>query len=146
MSLSLGRGVGVRQKCFPMNLKILLPFKVFAEIKNVKRIVVETSAGSYGLLPQRLDFTASIVPGILTYETTSEGVKYVALDQGIIIKAGTDVLVSVRNAIGDAPLGKLRSMVEKEMMELDEKEINTRSVMAKLESGFIRNIQKLRRG
>ena len=72
--------------------------------------------------------------------------KYVALDEGIIVKAGADVLVSVRNAIGDAPLGELRSYVEKEMMDLDEKEINARSVMAKLESGFIRNIQKLRRG
>ncbi len=129
-----------------MNLKILLPFKVFAEIKNVKRIVIETSSGSFGLLPQRLDFTASIVPGILTYETKSEGMKYVALDEGIIIKAGPDVFVSVRNAIGDAPLGKLRSLVEEEMIQLDEKETNARTVMAKLESGFIRNIQKLRRG
>ncbi len=129
-----------------MNLKILLPFKVFAEIKNAKKIIIETSAGSMGLLPKRLDFTASIVPGILTYETEDGGINYVALDEGIIIKVGTDVLVSVRNAIGNAPLGKLRSLVEKEMMELDEKEINARSVMAKLESGFIRNIQKLRRG
>ncbi|MDP4285221.1 MAG: F0F1 ATP synthase subunit epsilon [Bacteroidota bacterium] len=128
-----------------MNLKILLPFKVFAEIKNVKRIVVETSAGSFGLLPQRLDCTASLVPGIFLYETQSEGVKYIALDEGIMIKAGPEVLVSVRNAIGDAPLGKLRSLVEEEMMQLDEREINTRSAMAKLESGFIRNIQKLRR-
>ncbi len=129
-----------------MNLKILLPFKVFAEIKNVKKIVIETNAGSFGLLPQRLDFTASIVPGILAYQRENEGTKYVALDEGIIVKAGADVLVSVRNAVGDAPLGELRSYVEKEMMDLDEKEINARSVMAKLESGFIRNIQKLRRG
>ena len=54
-------------KTILMNLKILLPFKVFAEIKNVKKIVIETNAGSFGLLPQRLDFTASIVPGILAY-------------------------------------------------------------------------------
>ena len=64
-----------------MNLKILLPFKVLAEIKKVKRIVVETSEGSYGLLPQRLDCTASLVPGILLYETQSEGIKYIALDE-----------------------------------------------------------------
>lgn len=129
-----------------MNLKILLPFKVFALINYVKKIVIETSAGSFGLLPQRLDFTAAIVPGILMYESESEGLKYVALDEGIVIKAGPDVLVSVRNAIGDAPLGTLRELVEKEMLQLDEKEINARSVMAKLESGFMRNIQKLRTG
>ena len=129
-----------------MHLKILLPYKVFEDIKDVKRIVVETTAGSYGILPQRLDCTASLVAGILLYETEIEGVRYIAIDEGVMIKAGEEVLVSVRNAIGDAPLGKLCTLVEKEMMHLDEKEINARSVTAKLETGFIRNFKKLRRG
>ena len=129
-----------------MTLKILLPFKVFMETKNVKRIVMETSAGSYGFLPQRLDCTAALRPGILLYETLNDGEKYIAIDEGVMIKSGAEVLVSVRNAIGDAPLGKLRSLIEKEMMHLDESEINARSVMAKLETGFIRSFQKLRNG
>ena len=129
-----------------MTLKILLPFKVFMETKNVKRIVMETSAGSYGFLPQRLDCTAALRPGILLYETLNDGEKYIAIDEGVMIKSGAEVLVSVRNAIGDAPLGKLRSLIEKEMMHLDESEINARSVMAKLETGFIRSFQKLRKG
>ena len=129
-----------------MTLTILLPFKVFAEAKPVKRIVMETSAGSYGFLPQRLDCTAALRPGILLYETLNDGEKYIAIDEGVMIKSGAEVLVSVRNAIGNAPLGKLRSLVEKEMMHLDESEINARSVMAKLETGFIRSFQKLRKG
>lgn len=129
-----------------MTLKILLPFKVFAEAKDVKRIVVETNAGSYGFLPQRLDCTAALRPGILLYETLNDFEKYIAIDEGVMIKSGADVLISVRNAIGDAPLGKIRSLVEKEMMHLDESEINARSVMAKLETGFIRSFQKLRSG
>jgi F-type H+-transporting ATPase subunit epsilon len=128
-----------------MHLKILLPYKVFADIKNVKRIVVETTAGSYGILLQRLDCTAALQPGILLYETGSGGEKYIAVTDGILIKTGVDVLVSVRNAIGDAPLGKLRSLVEQEMLQLDETEIKARTVMAKLETGFMRNFQKLRK-
>ena len=128
-----------------MNLKVLLPYKVFADIKNVKKIVVETSAGSYGILPRRLDCTAALIPGILMYETESGGEKYIAVNDGILIKAGSDVMISVRNAIGDAPLGKLRSVVEHEMMQLDDLEINARTVMAKLETGFLRNFQKLRK-
>lgn len=127
-----------------MNLKILLPFKVFANVKNVKRIIMKTSAGSFGILPHRLDCTASLVPGIFVYETADDGAKYLALDKGVMIKAGSDVLVSVRNAIGNAPLGRLRFLVETEMMQLDEKEINARLVAAKLESSFMRNIQKLK--
>ncbi|MGB3345165.1 MAG: F0F1 ATP synthase subunit epsilon [Aequorivita sp.] len=128
-----------------MHLKILLPYGVFADIKNVKRIVVETTAGSYGILPRRLDCTAALVTGILVYETEEEGEKYVAVNEGIMIKAGMQVSISVRHAIGNAPLGKLREQVEKEMMELDELEINARNVMAKLETGFLRNFQNLRR-
>ena len=131
-------------KISSMNLKILLPYGVFADIKDVKRIVVETTAGSYGILPRRLDCTAALVTGILLYETESEGEKFIAVNEGILIKAAGEVMVSVRNAIGNAPLGELRALVEKEMIELDELEINARNVMAKLETGFLRNFQKLR--
>jgi len=128
-----------------MNLKILLPFKIFAEIKNVKRIVLETSDGSYGLLPHRLDCVAALVPGIFTYETEADGVHYLAVDEGILVKAGMAVLASVRNAIGGADLGKLRESVEKEYVTLDEKEKNVRSVMAKMESGLIYRLEKFRK-
>jgi F-type H+-transporting ATPase subunit epsilon len=128
-----------------MNLKILLPFRVFMEIKDVRRIVFETHEGFYGLLPQRLDCVAAVVPGIFTYETGS-GVNYLAVDEGVLVKAGPEVLVSVHNAIPGENLGKLRESVEKEYMGLDEKEKVARSTMAKLESGFIRILEKFRKG
>ncbi len=52
-----------------MNLKILLPFEIFAETTGASRIVAETREGSFGLLPHRLDCVAVLVPGILIYET-----------------------------------------------------------------------------
>ena len=55
-----------------MKLKILLPFKVFAEKVDVLRIVAESHNGSFGLLPQRLDCVAALAPGILIYETATE--------------------------------------------------------------------------
>jgi len=128
-----------------MNLKILLPFRIFAEIKNVRRIVLETSEGSYGLLPHRLDCVAALVPGIFTYETEVDGAHYLAVDEGVLVKAGTEVLASVRNAIGGADLGKLRESVEKEFVTLDEKEKNVRIVMAKMESGLIYRLEKFRK-
>jgi len=125
-----------------MTIKILLPFRIFAIAINVKRIVAETGEGSFGILPQRLDCVAALVPGIFTYETETEGVQYLAIDEGILVKAGPEVLVSVRNAIGGADLGELRESVEKDFVELDENERKVRSVMAKLESGFIYNLEK----
>ena len=125
-----------------MTIKILLPFRIFAKVINVKRVVVETGEGSFGILPQRLDCVAALVPGIFTYETEAEGVQYLAIDEGVLVKAGPEVFVSVRNAIGGADLGELRESVEKDFVELDENEKKVRSVMAKLESGFIYNLEK----
>jgi F0F1-type ATP synthase epsilon subunit len=67
----------------PMNLKVLLPFQIFAEKTGVSRIVAETHKGSIGLLPHRLDCVAALAPGILTYETESEGEVFLAVDVGV---------------------------------------------------------------
>ena len=129
-----------------MHLKILLPFTVFNEVENVKRIVVETAQGSFGLLPQRLDCTAALVPGILFYESAAEGEVFLAVDEGVLVKAGMEVLVSVRHAIGSAELGQLREAVEQEFLKLGEQEIALRSTLAKLESGFIRRFLEFHKG
>lgn len=121
-----------------MNLKVLLPFQVFAEETGVSRIVAETREGSYGLLPHRLDCVAALTPGILIYETEVDGEVYVAVDEGVLVKTGPDVLVSVRRALGGTDLGQLRDAVEQEFLTLDEHEQMVRSVMAKLEAGFLR--------
>ena len=123
-----------------MHLKVLLPFQIFAEKTGVSRIVAETREGSFGLLPHRLDCVAAIVPGILIYEIEAEGEVYVAVDEGVLIKTGLDVLVSVRNAIAGTDLGQLREAVDKEFLDLNEREQNVRSVMTKMESGFIRRL------
>lgn len=126
-----------------INLKVLLPFEIFVEVGGVLRIVAETSAGSFGLLPHRLDCVAALVPGILIYETAGAGEVYVAVDEGVLVKAGREVLVSVRNAMSGPDLGQLRDRVEREFLALDEREQSVRSVMAKLESGFIRRFAEL---
>jgi len=123
-----------------MNLKILLPFRIFVAETGVLRMVAETPEGSFGLLPHRLDCVAALSPGILTYENEAEREVYVAIDEGVLVKTGQDVLVSVRNAIGGTDLGRLRESVEKEFLNLNEHELNVHAVMAKIETGFIRRM------
>ncbi|MBN2369267.1 MAG: F0F1 ATP synthase subunit epsilon [Vicinamibacteria bacterium] len=121
-----------------MNLKVLLPFQVFAEETGVSRIVAETREGSFGLLPRRLDCAAALTPGILIYETEVEGEVYLAVDEGVLVKTGPNVLVSVRRALSGTDLGQLRSAVEQEFLTLDEHEQSVRLVTATLEAGFLR--------
>ena len=121
-----------------MSLSVLLPFGIFAKKTGVSRIVAETREGSFGLLPHRLDCVAALVPGILIYQTESEGEVLVAVDEGVLVKTGPDVLVSVRRAISGTDLGQLRKAVEKEFLTLDENERSVRRATAKLETGFLR--------
>jgi len=123
-----------------INLKILLPFRVFLENANVSRIVVETPDGSFGLLPRRLDCVAALKPGILTYQEGTSGEVYVAIDEGVLVKTDSTVLISVRNAIGGKDLGKLREAVENDFLNLNEREKSVRLVMQKMESRFVHRL------
>ncbi len=121
----------------PMQLKVLLPFQVFAEVGDVLRIVAETPGGSFGLLPRRLDCAAALVPGILMYESAAAGVVYLAVDQGMLVKTGAQVLVSVRRALVGADLGQLRAAVEQQFKTLDQQELDMRSTVRKLEASLL---------
>ena len=126
-----------------MNLKVLLPFRIFATKTGVSRIVVETHAGSFGLLPHRRDCVAPLVPGILTYETDAEGEAYLAVDEGVLVKTGQDVLVSVRRAMGGTGKGQLQQLSasgEQAFLTLDGQEQSVREVMAKRERGCRRPV------
>ncbi len=109
----------------------------------MKRIVAHTLQGSFGILPRRLDCAAVLAPGILTYETEAEGEVYLAVDQGVLVKAAREVLVSVRNAIGGTDLDKLHEAVKREFLKVDEQERNVRSVLAKMGTGLIHHLMEL---
>nr|WP_305137842.1 F0F1 ATP synthase subunit epsilon [Pseudoalteromonas sp. TB13] len=100
-------------------------------------VVAETSEGSYGFLPNRLDCVAPLPPGILTFNCEKDGEIFVAVDEGVLIKTGNTVLVSVRSAILGTDLATLRSAVDKEFLALNEQAQQVRTVMAKLESSFL---------
>jgi F-type H+-transporting ATPase subunit epsilon len=89
---------------------------------------------------------AALTPGILIYETEADGEVFVAVDEGVLVKTGPDVLVSVRRAIGGTDLGQLHTAVEKEFLTMDNREQNVRSVTAKLEIGLMRRFIKFQHG
>ncbi|MBF0315480.1 MAG: F0F1 ATP synthase subunit epsilon [Oligoflexia bacterium] len=123
-----------------IKLKVLLPFGIFTLKTGVSRIVAETHEGSFGLLPHRLDCVAALAPGILIYQNEAEGEVFMAVDEGVLVKCGLEVLVSVRNAVTGTDLTKLRETVEQEFLKLDEREQSVRKVMTKMENDFIRRL------
>ncbi len=59
------------------------------------------------------------------------------MDEGVLVKTGLDVLISVRNAIGGTDLGQLHAAVDKEFLALDEHQRSVQAVMTKMENDFI---------
>ena len=128
-----------------MNLKVLLPFRIFLNLQRVSRIVAETREGSFGLLPHRLDCVAALVPGILAY-TLGDDTAYLAVDQGVLVKSGADVMVSVRQAVQGTTLSELHETVKREYLSLDRQERDVRAAVASMESALLGRFAEFQHG
>ena len=127
-----------------MTLKVLLPFEVFVDENDISRLVVETVQGSFGLLPKRLDCVAALVPGILSFTDQAQNEVFVALDAGVLVKTGRDVVISVRHALRGTDLAQLHAAIEQQFLTQDAQQEAMRAAMSKLETGFIRRFASLR--
>jgi F-type H+-transporting ATPase subunit epsilon len=126
-----------------MLLKILLPAEILME-REVKKIVAEAENGSFCLMPNHIDFVATLAPGIFTYVPVEGGQELLAMDVGTLVKKGSNVLVSTRNAVRAPDLGRLKQVVVEQYDVLDEREKMVRSASAKLEASLIRRFVELK--
>ena len=126
-----------------MLLKILLPAEVLMT-QEVKKIVAEAENGSFCLMPNHIDFVATLAPGIFTYLPVEGGQELMAMDVGTLVKKGSNVLVPTRNAVRASDLGKLKQVVVEQYDALDEREKMVRSASARLEASMIRRFVELK--
>jgi len=112
--------------------------------QEVKKIIAEAENGSFCLMPNHIDFVATLAPGIFTYEPIGGGQELLAMDVGTLVKKGPDVLVSTRNAVRAPDLGKLKEVVVQQYDVLDEREKMVRSASARLEASLIRRFVELK--
>jgi F-type H+-transporting ATPase subunit epsilon len=123
-----------------MSLKILLPYKVFAQHAEVKHIVAMTRYGAFGILANRLDCVMALSASILECELNDTQHIYIAIDEGMLVKTGNRVFISVRNAVTGLDLHQLRRAVNKQFLQQNEQEKILSRVLAKMESRFIRGL------
>lgn len=127
-----------------MRLKVLTPTHVLVDVP-VAKIIAEAPNGLFGLLPRHVDFVAALVPGILYYTTEQGEERLIALDQGVLVKCGFEVLVSTLHAVAGTELAALQTMVAETFLDLDDEDRRARSALARLESGAIRRLVELER-
>jgi len=66
-----------------------------------------------------------------------------AIDEGVLIKNGQEVLVSTRNAVRGQDMGTLKQVVEEQFQEMDEREKKARTAAAKLEADLVRRFMEM---
>lgn len=128
-----------------MRLKVLLPTEVLVD-RAVTKVSAEAENGAFTLLPRHIDFTAALAPGILAYQEEGAQTEFMAVDRGILVKRGPDVLVSTMNAVQSADLTELKQTVQEQFEELDEREKKTRTALARLEANFIQHFMQIDEG
>ena len=128
-----------------MRLKVLLPTRVLLD-EDVKKVVAEATNGSFGMLPRHIDFVAPLVPGLLSFVDAGGEEQFLAVDEGMLVKHGTEVLVSTRKAVRGADLGTLRETIDQEFRQLEDREKLTRTALARIESQIVRRFMELSRG
>ncbi|WOJ93126.1 F0F1 ATP synthase subunit epsilon [Congregibacter variabilis] len=125
-----------------MHLRLMLPTEVLID-EQVIKIIAEAENGSFCLLPRHADFVSSLVPGVLYVSKENGEEVFAALDHGILVKCGDEVLVSTVNAVRGDDLEKLKSTVAEQFLTLSDHERIARSALARLEAGTIRRFIEL---
>lgn len=100
-----------------MQLKVMEPEQVIVDLQTEK-VIAEGLDGSFCLKPRHIDFVSALKPGILLYANGLDE-NYIAVDEGILVKCGKQVLVSVLNAIKGNTLEELEQRIRKEFRKTD---------------------------
>jgi F-type H+-transporting ATPase subunit epsilon len=125
-----------------MRLRVLLPTEVLVD-ENVVKLIAEAENGAFCLLPRHIDFVSALVPGILYFYPPAQGELIAAVAEGVLVKCGREVLVSVLDGVRDTALERLQSLIAERFLTLDEHERKTRTALARLEAGTLRGFRKL---
>lgn len=125
-----------------MHLKVMQPTNVLID-QRVTKVTAEGENGCFCLLPQHVDWIAALVLGILSFESETGEEIFLAIDEGILVKQGTMVWVSVRSAVQGVDLETLQQTVQQQFRQLDEQEQRARSTLARLETSFVREFMEL---
>ena len=77
---------------------------------------------------------------------TAEGEeRFLGIDEGVLVKRGAEVRVSVLDAFESDDLASLRAQVWRQFLNLDDHERAARTALARLEAGAIRRVLEIER-
>lgn len=127
-----------------IHLKVMVPEQILVDQK-VDKVIAEAQNGFFCLEPRHIDFTSVLRPGILySYEADAEHV--IAVDEGVLVKCGEEVLVSVISAITGENLETLEQEVREKFINRKKTEQAAQIALQNMEADLIRRFIELEKG
>jgi F-type H+-transporting ATPase subunit epsilon len=118
-----------------MRLRVCTPTAIPIDVE-VAKVVAESTAGSFCMLPRHTDVVAILVPGLLSYVADGHEA-FVAVDGGTLVKAGDQVRVSVPRAIAGPELERVAAAVREEFRVRSDREREARSALERMEADVL---------
>jgi F-type H+-transporting ATPase subunit epsilon len=123
-------------------LKVVTPTRVVVDT-HAEKVTVQGREGSRTYLPAHIDFSTVVVPSVMSWQPAEGEEQFAAVDEGMLVKVGDEVLLSTSYAVYGPPLGRLRETVEEQFSERGEREKTARTALAKLEASIMRRFMEL---
>src|SRR5690554_1066602 len=102
-----------------MRLLLSVPSGVLID-EPIAKVSAESDRGSFTILPLHADGALLLVPGLLTYVTTEAEEVFVAIDDGVLVKAGVDVRVACQRAVVAGDLADAESVLVERLRQQGE--------------------------
>ena len=109
-----------------------------------ERLTAKATDGSFGVLPNHIDFVAALTPGVLTLVEPGGRERFFGVDEGVFVKQGRIIDICVRRAVEGDDLAALTATVQKSFVELDDRERTARTALARLEASMVRRFAELK--
>jgi len=121
-----------------MTVQVRTPTRLVLNITGIYSVRYEIADGRRTIEPRHLDGVDAMAPGILTLTSESGERTEAAVDEGILVKAGSVVTIAVRHVILPRGVEPLRKALGEELARIRNTESDLRAALASLESRFLK--------
>lgn len=127
-----------------MQVSLRIPSKALFRGKATS-LRAEGPTGSFGMLPNHIDFVTALVPSVLLITQTDGIERFFGIDEGLLVKKGHTVEIAVRRAVQSDDLQALGDTVDSAFAELEDEERAARAALSRLEADMVRRFASLRK-
>lgn len=127
-----------------MRLTLTVPAGTLVD-EDVTRVDAEATHGAFTLLERHADTVLLLAPGLFSFRRPQGSEVYLAVDNGVLVKAGSQVRVACQRALIAGDLGQAAAAVRERFARRSDEERKARTALYRLEAEILRRVGELRR-